>query len=147
MSNAFSGAGTTFGRGTSQTGTFTPIAEINSISGPDKSRNTIDTTSLDTADGYKTFIAGFRDSGQITLEMNFTRATYELINDDFESDDQIWYRISLPDSEETKLTFLGLVINSGAAIPLEDKVTASVTIKISGKTFLTYQGEGGTTLS
>lgn len=147
MSNAFSGVGTKFNRGTTQTGPWTAIAEINSIGGPDKSRSTIDTTSLDTAAGYRTFFAGFRDSGQVTLEMNFTRITYELINDDYESDGKVWYQIALPDTESTKLTFQGLVINLGSAVPMDDKVTATVTIKISGRTFLTYLGPGGTTLS
>lgn len=147
MSNPFSGVGTVFGRASTQAGPFTAIAQINNIGGPDKTRNTIDTTSLDTADGYKTFIAGFRDAGQVTLAMNFTRAGYELLNDDFESDVAVWYQIALPDTENTKLTFLGLVTNLGSSIPAEDKVTASATIKISGKAFLTYEGTGGTTFS
>ena len=146
-SGAFAGVGTTFGRGTSQEGPFTPIAEINNISGPDKSRATMDTTSLDTLGGYKTFVGGFRDSGQVQLAMNFTRAGYELMNDDFEDSDKVWYQIALPDDDDTKLTFQGLVVSLGSAVPLEDKVTASVTIKISGKVFLTYSGAGGTTLS
>lgn len=146
-SNAFSGVGTIFGRAASQAGPFTALAEINSIGGPDKSRSTIDTTSLDTDEGYRTFIAGFRDSGQITLAMNFSRASYELLDDDFESDDLAWYQIALPDSESTKLTFQGLVVNLSAAVPMDDKVTADATIKISGKTYLTYLGTGGTTFS
>lgn len=146
MSGAFSGVGTTFGRSTTQTGTYTTIAEINSITGPDKSRSTIDTTSLDTTGGYRTFIAGFRDSGQVTLAMNFTRAGYELMNDDFEDNDPAWYQIALPDTEHTKLTFQGLVVNVSSSVPMDDKVTADVTIKISGKTFLTYFGPGGSTV-
>jgi len=146
-SGAFSGVGTIFGRGTSQAGPFTPIAEINNIGGPEKSRDTIDTTSLDTTGGYKTFIAGFRDAGSVQLGMNFTRAGYELMNDDFESEDSVWYQIALQDEDETKLTFKGLVTGLGSAIPMNDKVTANATVKISGKVFLTYSGAGGTTLS
>ena len=50
--------------------TFTAIGEINDISGPNMSRNTIDTTALDTEGGYRTFIGGFRDGGELQLEMN-----------------------------------------------------------------------------
>lgn len=146
-SNAFAGVGTIFGRGTAQAGPFVAVAEINNIGGPDKSRNSIDVTSLDSTGGYREFIAGFRDSGQVTLAMNFTRATYEIMNDDYEDEDRKWYQIQFPDDDQTKFTFEGLIINLGSAIPADDKVTANVTVKISGKTYLTYQGAGGTTLS
>ncbi len=144
-SSAFSGVGTTFGRATVQAGPFTAIAEINSISGPDKTRGTIDTTSLDSTGGYREFIPSFRDSGQIQLEMNFTRAGYELLNDDFEDETAKWYQIALPDTEDTKLTFSAFVSSISTAVPLDDKVTASVTLKITGQTYLTYMGPGGST--
>lgn len=145
MSEPFVGVGTVFGRGTAQAGPFTAIAQINSINGPDKSRGTVDTTSLDTTGGYKTFLAGFRDGGQVQLAMNFTRAGYELMNDDFEDETTKWYQIQLPDPEDTKLTFEGILTNIGSAIPIEDKVSCSVTIKVSGPTYLTYFGPGGST--
>jgi predicted secreted protein len=132
-SNAFSGVGTVFGRGNGSSGTetFTPLAEVNSITGPNKTRDTIDVTSLDSEGGYREFIAGFRDGGEVSLEMNFTYATYDIINDDFESEDSVNYQIELPDG--TSFTFTGLVTAVGLAVPLDDKVTSSVTVKISGQ--------------
>ena len=138
--NAFSGVGTTFARGagnTSGSEDFTTIAEINSISGPNKTRSTIDVTSLDSTGGYREFITSFRDAGEVTLEMNFTRDGYEDMNTDFESDTIVEYRITLPDTGNTILDFTGYVTALGSSIPLDDKVTASVTIKISGQVTLT----------
>jgi predicted secreted protein len=130
-SNAFSGVGTTFKRSNMlSSASFTAIAEINNIKGPDKKRASIDVTSLDSAGGYREFIPAFRDGGQVVLEMNFTRAGFMDMNDDFESEDIQDYQINLPDS--TTLDFSGYVTDLGMAVPLDDKVTASVTIKVSG---------------
>ena len=137
--NAIAGVGASFKRAdaaSSGTG-FTAIAEVNSISGPNKSRATIDVTSLDSVGGYREFIASFRDAGEVTLEMNWTRDGYDQINDDFESSSLWDYQIVFPDTGATTLEFSGLVTALGSAIPLDDKITMSVTIKISGQVTLT----------
>ena len=139
MSDAFAGVGTVFARGEggSSSAQYGAIAEINSIAGPDKSRATIDVTSLDSIGGYREFIASFRDAGSVTLEMNFTIAGYSDMNDDFESDDAVDYRITLPDTGNTQFDFSAYVDNLTMGVPLDDKVTASVTLKITGQVTLT----------
>ena len=131
MSNAIAGVGTKFRRwdGTN----WDDIAEINSITGPNKSRDTIDVTSLDSTGGYREFIGGFRDGGTVTLPMNFTRTTYDLMNTDFESDTLQNYEIFLPDDEATSFEFAALVTELGLAVPVDDKITADVTLKVSGQ--------------
>ena len=116
---------------------FTAISEVNSISGPNKSRDTIDVTSLDSSGGYKEFIASFRDAGEVTLGLNFTRDGYVTLNNDFESDTIHSYQIVFPDTGETTLDFDGYVTAVGSAISVGDKVTFDVTIKISGTVSLT----------
>ena len=131
MSNAIAGVGTKFRRWDGAN--WDDIAEINSITGPGKTRDTIDVTSLDSTGGYREFIGGFRDGGTVTLPMNFTRSTYEVMNTDFESDVLQNYEILLPDTEATSFEFEGLVTELGLGIPADDKVSADVTIKISGQ--------------
>ncbi len=131
MSNAIAGVGTRFRRWTGSA--WADLAEINSINGPGMSRDTIDVTSLDSTGGYREFITGFRNAGTITLAMNFTRATYDLMKADFESNDLKNYEIVLPDDDETTLEFEGLVTELPLNIPADDKVTADVTIQISGQ--------------
>lgn len=138
MSNAISGVGTQFKRSNmASSPVFSAIAEINSIQGPDKSRETIDVTSLDSTGGYREFIAAFRDAGQVQLEMNFSRDGYLDMNDDFESETLVDYQIVIGDTGNTTMDFSGLVVNIGLAIPLDDKITAPVTIKISGPVTIT----------
>ena len=140
-SNAISGVGTRFRRWTGST--WEDIGEINSITGPGKSRDTIDVTSLSSTGGYREFIAGFRNPGTVVLAMNFTRATYDLMNTDFESDDLQNYEIVLPDDEETSLEFEGLVTELPLTIPMDDKITADVTIQVSGSVTMNSGASSG----
>lgn len=130
MSNAVSGVGTQFRRWNGAA--WANLAEINSITGPTMTRDFIDVTSLDSTGGYREFITGFRDAGTISLSMNFTRNTYDAFKADFESTANNYYEICLPDGELTTLEFMGLVTECPITIPTDDKITADVTIKISG---------------
>ena len=137
MSNAISGLGTKFLRWDSSapagSSDWQAIAEIISISGPTMTREFIDVTSLDSTGGYREFIAGFRDGGTVTLNMNFTSATYADMKDDFEDRDSQFYEIVLPDENNTSFEFEGLVTELPLEIPTDDRVTANVTIKVVGK--------------
>jgi len=137
-SNAFSGVGTKFQRGDGASNeSFSDIAEINSITGPNLSRDTIDVTSLDSTGGYREFIAGFRDGGELTLSMNFAPSGYFDLKDDFEVEVTHNYRIVMGNAAQTTFDITGLITALGVAIPLDDKVTCDVTIKITGEVTLT----------
>lgn len=127
QSKAITGQGTIFKRNGEA------IGEINSIDGPTKSRETIEVTRLEDVDGYRQYIAGLREPGTVTLNMNFTRENYDVLNADFESDTIQSYAIELPDEDETVFTFNGFVTELPISIPIGDKITCDVTIQISGK--------------
>ena len=129
-SSAKAGVGTQFRRWNA--GAWATVAEINSITGPGMTRDVIDVTSLDSTSGYREFITGFRNAGTISLSMNFTRDTYEIMKDDFESDTAVNYEIVLPDTATTTLEFEGLVTECPLTVPPDDKITVDVTIQISG---------------
>ena len=67
------------------------------------------------------------------MNMNFRRDTYEIMKTDFESDDKRNYEIVLRDDENTTFEFEGLVTEAPLTIPTDDKVSADITIKISGE--------------
>jgi predicted secreted protein len=123
---AFAGVGTLFKRGEDT------VAEINSISGPNMSRDTIDVTSLDSTGGYREFIPGFRDGGEVTLSCNWTLSAWSEWLDDFQSDAIVSYTIVLSNDEETEISFSGYCVGMGVEVPTDDKVTNEVTLKISG---------------
>lgn len=140
---AISGVGVSFQRwaAVGSSGDWEEIAEIRSITGPSMTRNAIDTTTLNTEGGYRTFITGFRNPGTIALSMNYTRAGYEALKDDFESDDLQNYRIVLPDDDETVLEFEGIVTEIPLTIP-EDLIAVDTVIQISGQVDL-YSNSSG----
>ena len=142
-SKATSGVGTKFQRWNTTSHAWESLAEVNSITGPNKTRAFIDVTSLDSTGGYREFITGFRDAGTIALKMNFTRSSYDKMNVDFESALAQNYQILLPDTEHTALEFEGLVTELPLTIPTDDKMTADVTIKITGPVLINSGGSTG----
>jgi predicted secreted protein len=125
-SAAISGVGTVFKRNA------VALAEVNTITGPSRTRDTIDVTSLDSLSGYREFIGGFRDGGEVSLDMNYSRAGFDLLNTDFEASTSQTFVIVMPDTGNTEFSFEGWVTNISKTIPTDDKITMSVTIKIDG---------------
>ena len=138
MTDAIAGVGTAFNRERdTSSDVFDAIAEVNSITGPGMTRAFIDVTSLDSTGGYREFIGGFRDGGQVTLNMNFTRDGYEQMRLDFTDDDSVNYQIVLPDTGATTLDFAAFVTDLPMSVTPDDKVTIDVTLKITGEVTLT----------
>ena len=123
---AFAGVGTLFKRGEDT------VAEINSISGPNMSRDPIDVTSLDSTGGYREFIPGFRDGGEVTLSCNWELGAWSDWLADFQSDNIVTYTIVLSNDEATEISFDAYCVGMGVEIPTDDKVTNEVTLKITG---------------
>lgn len=110
------------------------IAELNSVSFPDKSRETIDLTHLNTTNQYRIFKSGFRDAGQVTFNFNFTKDQYSKLNDDFESNTNLFYRILLNDSAGSEFVFEGLITRLSGTVPEgSGKISCDCDIKLSGQ--------------
>jgi len=130
--NGITGVGTQFQRWNSTSSAWESIGGITNIGGPSASRDTHDTTALDTSGGYKTFVSGLRDSGEVTLSLIFDHVGYELLKGDFDGDDPQYYQIILPDTNQTSFMFQGLVTGLPLTIPTE-VITYEATIKLSGE--------------
>lgn len=140
MSDAIAGKGTKFKRepaAGSSAEPFVDVAEIRSISGPEITRETIDVTNLDSVNEYREFIGSFLDGGEVTLEMNFTRNSYDDFLAEIQAGAALNYQIVLPDTGATTLDFAALVTRLGLAIPTDEAITVPVTLKISGPVYLT----------
>ena len=134
-SNAIGAMGVDFYRWNSTTG-WVSISEISAIDGPTKTRESIEVTALDSTGGYREHIASLREGGTISLTMNYSRTTYDLMNTDFEDDTQHNYLISIPDSVNTMMEFVGWVTEIPFSASVGDKITANTTIKITGKVYV-----------
>jgi len=130
MTKAFSGVGTIFQKWNGSD--WVVISEITSIKGPGFKRDPIEVTNMDSTGGYKEYIAGFRDSGTISLSMNFSRDGFDALKADFETDELQNYEIVLGDAVKTSFEFQGMVTELPLTISAKEAVTLDVTIQISG---------------
>lgn len=138
------GIGTEFRRWDASGGEWEAIAEIiniNPLAG--RTRNIIEVATLDSTDGYTSVLGGLRSGGNFTFSMVFRRDTFDLMNDDFESDIKRNYEIVFPDDENTTIEFVGLVTETPITVTVDGVTTADVTIAVDGQSVIA-SGSGGT---
>ena len=119
--------------------TAVTVAGLTSIGGLELSADTIDVTTHDNDGGYREFITGFKDAGEVSLEGYLEleegkgqKNLYDL----FESGDVEDFTILFPDNMWS-WEFKGVVTGFSTSADLEDPLSFSCTIKVSGKPTLT----------
>lgn len=130
MSNAVNSVGTTLKKGNNT------IAELKQINGIDISGETIDVTTLGSTNGYREFVLGFKDPGEVQIsgfffpgDTNGQAAMY----DDMTNGDVSSYTITFPADLGATWTFDGYVMGFKTGAVVEDAVTFEATIKVSGE--------------
>ena len=118
-----------------QIGKTTPVtvAGLTSINGLELSADTIDATTLNSTGGYREFEAGFKDAGEVSLEGYLESATgdgQKELFDLFESGNTENFSINFPNG--AKWEFKGIVTGFTTGASLEDLLSFSGTIKVSG---------------
>lgn len=114
-------------------GAFVEIAEVNDITPPSETTDVIDATHMQSPNKIREFISGMTDPGEASFDMNFVPGS--------PSEDLIlaWRdggrrqcRITFPNG--ATWTFDGLCTGYEPAVPTDDKMTATVTVKVTGVT-------------
>jgi predicted secreted protein len=137
--------GTQFKRATSLVpgNVFETIANVTSIGGPERTRETIDVTSHDSPGQWMEFIGGLKDGGEISLEVNYdpAEATHDL-DDDFDDTAARNYQIVILPGTDDEYTWSikGVMTNVGDEFPYDDKMARSITVKVTGKPTLAATG-------
>lgn len=137
MSDAIAAFGTLLKLGSTNTtaATFATIAEVGDIDGPSDSVDTIEVTNHSSASARKEFISGLIDSGEISFPINFlpdnpthdaTTGLQKAKNDRAMRK----YQMVFPDA--TQAEFSALVTKFSMKAPVSGKLSADVTLKISG---------------
>jgi predicted secreted protein len=114
----------------------TAIAELSSIDGVSVSADTVETTTLDTVGGYRTFIGSLKDAGEVSISGHFVYSAHNSLMADFESGVSNSYTIEFPDkltTTGTKWTFTAIVTAFSTGASLEDLIGFDATLKVSGK--------------
>jgi hypothetical protein len=115
---------------------FTTIASIADITGPTPKVDTIDTTTHDNPDKYKTFISGLREGGDVKCPIFFDPAdtSHTGLITALEAAATQNYQIQLSMLSPTyKWAFAGLITEMGHTYKVNGAIMADVTIKVSGR--------------
>ena len=131
-SNGLIGFGTTLLKGNADgpPETFTALGvEVTNLSAPNMSRNAVDVTHSASPSSTREFIAGLIDSGEFSVDINFIPATSDVVITAIQAARATW-QILFPN--DIAWTFEAFCTGYNPTAPLDDKMTASVTFKISG---------------
>jgi len=129
MSDANIGHGTTLVGSTSGT-----IGNVISITVGGRTRDMIDISTMDSTNLFREYKAGMADEGEFTAEVNFddTAGTIATaINSAFQDRTSQTWTITFPGGKTFVAT--GVISSFDISDPFDDKITMSITIKITGK--------------
>ncbi|MFM9649955.1 phage tail tube protein [Streptomyces galilaeus] len=115
---------------------FTAIGNVTNVSGPEIERETYDVTAHDSLDGWREFIGGLKDGGEVSIEVNYDPRKHDDLVADFEDAVPRDYKLTFPEGLGEWALKLILTGFSQEA-PVDDKLAAEMTFKVSGKPVIT----------
>lgn len=136
---AYSSFGTLMKRGDGGSPeSFATIGEVLDIKGPELEADTEDATNHSSTDGWEESIVTILKGGEVTFDVNHMpeHATHNLatgILKDFNGRTKRNWQLVFPNPGNTTWTFGAYVTKFGPADPVKGKMTASITLKLSGK--------------
>lgn len=131
MTDARIGYGTTYEINSG--GGFVEVAEVTLVTPGEATTDRVDATHMKSPARRREYIAGLIDSGEASLEINWipSSGTDVLLRDLQKSGVTADHRITFPNG--VTLTYEAQVIGFGKAVPLDDKMTATLTVSVSGE--------------
>lgn len=111
------------------------IAELLDITPPQKSRNPIEMTNHNSEEDA--YVVGVKRRSELTWQVNFvpTNETHDHhtgLLAKWDSGDRFIWRITYPDGSAE--LFSGFVSNVGESAPVDDKLSASISVRPTGRT-------------
>jgi len=114
------------------------VAQLKSIGGLDLTADTIDVTCLDSTGGWREFIAGFKNGGEVPMSGFFTgTAGQDALYDIFISGAVTSCSIVFPTTISANWKFDGVAVKIATGAEVEGAVTFDAAVKVSGQPTLT----------
>ncbi len=124
------GFGCTFGVGNGAgPEVFTAFAELADVNPPEITGDDEEVTHHTSPDGYKEFIPGLVDGGEVNVQLNYRKADVATVLALFRVKKN--YQIVLPDG--STWVFNGYLKKLGKKTPLKSKMLQDMTFKVNGK--------------
>ena len=134
MTDARIGYGTKYAiKATAAAASFTDIAEVTSVTPGASSADRIDATHMLSPGRRREYIAGLIDNGEASFEINWVpgNATDELLRGLMDSGETTPHQITFPNG--VTVTFDGAITGYEKDIPVDDRMTATITVAVSGE--------------
>lgn len=134
MTDAKIGYGSSFRVGDdSSPPVYTDIAEVTGITPPPVSRDLVEATHMKSPGGWKEFIGGLKDGGEVKIDMNFipAGASQQLLVTMQTEDTPRPCQIEFPDG--TIWGFDAFCTGFEPEVPVDDKMASSATFKVTGQ--------------
>lgn len=117
---------------------FTAIGNVTSVSGPEIERETYDVTAHDSVDGWREFIGGLKDGGEVSLELNYDPRKHDDMVGDFDDTVARDYKLVFPaPAGGGTWAFQAFLTGFSQEAPVDDKLSAEFTFKVTGKPTIT----------
>jgi len=119
---------------------FQVVAEVTNLSGPGLSMDTIETTHMQSNGAFREYIASLKDPGSVSIDLNFlpSNLNQQGFIDDFLTRVRRNFRIDWPDAL-ARWGFGGFVVSFEPSAAIDDKLSASSEIKVTGEPTFTTQ--------
>jgi len=133
--NAEIGHGSEFRRGDDASPeVFTALAEVTAINGISVSKDVVDATHMSSTERWEDIISSIKRTGEITVEMNFDPDSTTTTNclADVASNSSRNYQFASP-NDDVEWTILCFAVGFEIGDPVDDKMTATFTLKPTGK--------------
>lgn len=111
---------------------FTTVAEVTNITPPGISRDSVDATHMQSPEGWREFIPGLKDGGEVELEINFVPGSATTLLLMAEIDAAAGNKQIVFTTGEV-FSFAALCTNFETESPIDDKQVGTVTYKVTGK--------------
>ncbi len=111
---------------------FVEVAEVINITPGEATADRVDATHMQSPGRRREYISGLIDSGEASFEINWIPGsdTDVMLRELFTSGDTVEHRITFPGG--VTVTYDASIIGFSKAIPLDDRMTATITVAISG---------------
>lgn len=111
--------------------TYVEVAEVTSITWPGYARDAIEATHMNSDDTFREYIPGLMDAGEVTIELNYIPSASDVLVAALTASTIGQFKIQ--HNAGVNVVFKAIVTAYQPQSPVDDRMTASATFKVTGK--------------
>lgn len=120
----------------SSTGDYVGVPEPKNVVVPQITQDYIEVTNLDSTSGFREYIAGLKDGGELGLECNYTPDGYDTANTYFTDGTVVDFLVTLPKSgtqtQGDTFEWSAVITPEMGDGPIDGEVTFTINMRVSG---------------